>query len=191
MRWLGLILFILCSTCLLAQDDSSSLADAAKKAHEGKAKSKVVISDENFVPARGPLPDLNIEGLDNSDEVLKAIHEYRKTHTPVETEQVVHDWYDRYDVQFQNALDQNTSIRTRAQDRSAEPAEYPNDYRKYQEQRTTEMRSVLQDQRTMQKNNLLVARIQQSFQKIRNGLQVANLRYDWMKIRFGNGNGSW
>jgi hypothetical protein len=36
------------------------------------------------------------------------------------------------------------------------------------------------------KNNLLVVRIQQSFMKIRNALQMSNMRYAWFKIRTAN-----
>ena len=191
MRFLALFLLFACPVPLIAQNESPSLADAAKKARENKGKAKIVVTEETLVSARGPIPDLNLEGLDNSDDVLKAMDQYRRSHTPVETEQVIRDWYNNCDSMFQRAFTENEEIKMRAQDRYAEPRQYPNDARKYQEQRTAEIHSAIQDQRLVQKNNLLIARIQQGIQKVRNGLQVSGLRYDWMKIRFGNGNGSW
>jgi hypothetical protein len=187
---LCLLIFIASSLCLMAQE-GTSLADAAKKARDGKAKSKVVINEENFVSNRGPLPDLNLDGLDNSDDVFKAIDKYRLTHSKQETEQVVHDWYDRYDAMLEHAIQQNFDIVAQAQDRATYPTRYPDDYKRYAEQRGVEVRSAIQDERLMRKNNLLTARIQQGFQKIRNSLWGMGVRYDWMKIRFGNGNGSW
>lgn len=191
MRSIGLLLLLGLSILAFAQNDTTSLADAAKRAREGKPKSKMVITEENFTPLHGPLPDLNIEGVDNADDVVKAIDTYRRSHTAAETEQAIREWYDDYDLMFQKAFRENEEIKARNQDRSAEATEYPDDYRKYQEQRTTAIRSALQDQRTVQKNGLLMARIQQGIQKVRSGIQMFNLRYEWMKIRFGNGNGSW
>lgn len=188
---LCLLIVIASSLCLMAQEGTPSLADAAKKARDGKAKSKVVINEENFVTNRGPLPDLNLDGLDNSDDVFKAIDKYRLTHSKQETEQVVHDWYDRYDAMLEHAIQQNFDIVAQAQDRATYPTRYPDDYKRYAEQRGIEVRSAIQDERLMRKNNLLTARIQQGFQKIRNSLLGMGLRYEWMKIRFGNGNGSW
>jgi hypothetical protein len=180
-----------CASILLAQDGSGSLVDAARKARDSKAKSKVVITDENLNSDRGPLPDINIEGVDNSDDIVKAIDQYRRTHTLAETEHVIRDWYNRYDLLFQHAFAENEELRLRAQDRSVEPHEYSDDYVKYREQRSSEIHSQLQDSRTTQKNGLLMARLQQTLQKVRSAIFPFGLKYDWMKIRFGNGNGSW
>jgi hypothetical protein len=189
MRLFAFILVIACSA-LIAQEAEPSLADAAKKKGDGKPKSKVVITEENL-PAHGPLPSMNLEGVDNSDEVLKSIDQYRQTHTTAEIEQIVRDWYDEYYTLFVKAFTDSEEIKSRAQDRSYTPRRYSDDAGKYQEQRLAEVHSAVQDQRLVTKNNLLMARIQQSFQKVRNGLQARSIKYDWMKIRFGNGNGSW
>ncbi len=189
MRLLAFILVIACSA-LMAQEGEPSLADAARKKSDGKPKAKVVITEDNL-PAHGPLPSMNLEGVDNSDDVLKAIDDYRKSHTAIETEQVVRDWYDEYDTLFVKAFTENEEIKSRAQDQSYTPHQYPDDARKYQEQRMAEVHSAIQDQRLVLKNNLLIARIQQTFQKVRSGLQLRSVKYEWMKIRFGNGNGSW
>jgi hypothetical protein len=49
--------------------------------------------------------------------------------------------------------------------------------------RTTRGRN---DQLELAKNNNLAVRIQHSFMKVRNGLQMQNLRYPWFKIRTTN-----
>jgi hypothetical protein len=50
--------------------------------------------------------------------------------------------------------------------------------------------NVCSDFRRGRKNGMMMARIQQTFIKVRNDLQSINLRYDWSKIRNANGNGS-
>jgi hypothetical protein len=187
--YLSLVLLLSFASCVAAQE--VSLADAAKAARGAKARSKVVIDEENFRSMRGPIPEMNIEGVDNSDAIIKAMDEYRRSHNPQETEIAIREWYNHYDLMFQHAFEQSAEIRDRAQDRYPDPHPYPDDYRKYQEQRSTEIRSAIQDQRLIQKNGLLMARIQQCVQKVRGALYSFGLKYEWMKIRFGNGNGSW
>ena len=189
-RKLSIALLVVVPLLVWAQEQAPSLAEAAKKSST-TTKAKLVIDDDNLRSSRGPIPDMNIEGVDNSDEIIKAIDTFRRSHSAVETEQTIRSWYDRYDLLFQHALDENTEIKTRRQDRSADLQKYPDDWKKLQERRSTELHSELQDQRSVQKNGLLMARIQQTIQKVRNAMQVYGLKYGWMKIRFGNGNGSW
>jgi len=198
-RFFYIVLLVALSACARAQDDSPSVADAARKARTTPIKSKTVITEENLNSRPGPLPDMNIEGVDNSDEIIKAISAYRQDHSPTEIEQVVRAWYDRYDMMFQKAFDENVAIKSRLQDRTAHPPQliYPDSYqdtdayKRIDEIRRDQAFSDLQNQRKVQKNGLLEARIQQTFQKVRTGIAAFGLRYDWMKIRFGNGNGSW
>lgn len=49
-----------------------------------------------------------------------------------------------------------------------------------------EQRGAQNDQIETIKNNNLTVRIQHSFMKVRNGLQVNNLHHDWFKIRTTN-----
>ena len=49
-----------------------------------------------------------------------------------------------------------------------------------------EQRGARNDQRELAKNNNLAVRIQHSFMKVRNGLQMQNLSYPWFKIRTTN-----
>jgi hypothetical protein len=189
-RKFSIALLIVVPLILSAQEPAPSLADAAKKS-SGTTRAKLVIDDDNLRVTRGPIPDMNIEGVDNSDEIIKAIDTFRRSHSASETEQTIRSWYDRYDLLFQHAFDENTEIKARRQDRAADLQKYPDDWKKLQERRSTEIHSELQDQRSVQKNGLLMARIQQTVQRVRTAMQGYGLKYEWMKIRFGNGNGSW
>ena len=110
------------------------------------------------------------------------------------------EWYDRYDMMFQKAFDETNAIKSRKQDRQVNAPQYyyrdgddPETYRQIDEARREVLLADLQDQKKVQKNGLLQARIQQTLQKVRTGIGTGTggLKYDWMKIRFGNGNGSW
>lgn len=167
-----------------AQDDSTSLADAARKTREAKAKAAPakVITDENLNGERGPLPALEFEGLSNVDAIVKAIIDYRLSHKPAETEQVVRDWYRHYDDILQRLTAQNTAIRSRQEDDRIQPREYPDDYKKYQEQRLAEIRGAQQDQKLLRENGMTMNPIQNAFYKIKNDLQFKyRLNYDWLK----------
>ena len=50
-----------------------------------------------------------------------------------------------------------------------------------------EQRGARSDQVQRMKNNQLEVRIQHALMKVRNGLVMNNLRYDWFKIRTTNG----
>ena len=195
MRLLNAIVILLFS-CLAVFAQEDSVADAARKTHASASKAKTLITDETLNYDHGPLPEMNIDGVDNSDDIINAIKKYKENHTPDETEVAVRGWYDRYDMMFQKAFDENTAIRARIQDRAAHPPsliyrEEAEAYRRIDEIRRDEMMADLQNQRKVQKNGLLEARIQQTLQKVRTGIGAFGLRYEWMKIRFGNGNGSW
>ena len=60
------------------------------------------------------------------------------------------------------------------------------DYRQCQNRQMAEQRGARNDQIEMVKNNNLMVRVQHSFMKVRNGLQMNNLRYEWFKIRTTN-----
>jgi hypothetical protein len=176
---------------LVAQGEAPSVAEAAKKSRNGNTKSKMVINEETFTTSHGPLPDLNTDGMDNSDDVVKAILDYRVDHTRQETEQVIRDWYGYHDHLLERAITDNNEITTRAKDRSVEPREYPEDYRKYEQQRAIEARAAIQDRRLIDKNALLVSRIQQGFYKVRSCLNAKGVKYEWFKIRSANGIGTY
>jgi hypothetical protein len=194
MRSLAFSLLLVLPVC--AQDSSSSLGEAARRAKQNKpgAKAKVQITEENLSTRSSVFPAIHPE-LDNSEEIAKAMIAYRASHTPKETEDAIHEWYDLYDLRMANAIHEQKDIQDRRTQRSMNSEEMyessPQDYRKYQALRRAEYRSAVSDEQSMRTNGLLVAKTQQTFEKVRSQLRRVNMNYDWFKIRFGNGNGSW
>lgn len=193
------IVAVLAGTAFSQQDSNSSteqqsdasLAAAAKEARKNKnAHAKKVVTDDDVVPQRGPLPALSFNGDDNVDRVIEAIGEYKKTHTKEETEQVVHEWYDEYDSILQAAIRdvmETSGRRSSTVYNGYWGCEDSPNYQNCVARRRAEMRGSHDDQ--MQNSGFTVGRIQQAFFRMRNGLSSLNLSYKWFRVRSGNGIG--
>ena len=193
------IVAVLAGTAFSQQDSNSStepqsdasLAAAAKEARKNKnAHAKKVVTDDDVVPQRGPLPALSFNGDDNVDSVIEAIGEYKKTHTKEETEQVVHEWYDEYDSILQAAIRdvmETSGRRSSTVYNGYWGCEDSPNYQNCVARRRAEMRGSHDDQ--MQNSGFTVGRIQQAFFRMRNGLSSLNLSYKWFRVRSGNGIG--
>lgn len=173
-------------------DSSDSLAAAAAKTAKGQkaaAHAKKVFTDEDMEASTGPLPRLRMDGAENADEVVAAISKYKLTHTPEETESAVRIWYDRYDQMLAAAIQENQDMQTL---RNANVSngyalcQESQDYQKCASRQQAEQRGAQSDQQQMIKNTNLEVRIQHSFMKVRNGLQISNLHYTWFRIRTTN-----
>lgn len=62
------------------------------------------MSDDDLECTAGPLPSLKLDGVENSDELIQAIAEYKQKHTPVPIEEAVRQWYDFYDDQLEAGI---------------------------------------------------------------------------------------
>lgn len=175
-------------------NDSQSLADIAKEAKQNKAgHARKSITDDDIVSKKGPLPRLNTEDADNSDEIIEAIAKFKDKHNEQETERAIHDWYDEYDEMLTAAIRENKELREQRESTSYhgyEMCQQGVSYKQCQERRQTEIRGNRHDQFVMRDNGMVTGRIQQSFMKIRSGIGKYNLHYDWFKIRNANGYGS-
>jgi len=168
-------------------DSGSSIAAAARKAKEQKKeKARKVYTDEDMEAASGPLPRLKMDGADNADDVVAAIVKYKATHTPQQTEEAVHAWFDRYDQMLAAAMKESMDINTlrnvntsNGYDLCAESAE-PQECRSRQ---TVNMMGMRSDSNEIIKNTNLEARIRSTLVKVLAGLLQNNLHYDWFKIR--------
>ncbi len=101
-----------CPCPLRESNQGQSLADAAKDAKKNKtAHAAKAITDEDMDSRKGPLPRLNMEGTENSDEIIQAISEFKAKHNERETEQALHDWYNEYDTMLATAIRETTSYR--------------------------------------------------------------------------------
>lgn len=195
----GLAFTFLCLSQMYSQTPNSGsssppLGDVVKKAKQNAGpKAKTVINEETLKP-QDPIPAIAFADIDNSDDIIKAIHEFKKNHSPSETEETVRQWYDESDSIFLKALDDNARLIVRKEDRTLADVtgEYnrAGDYSRAVERRNGAIREDRNDFRSYRSNGFRIARIQQTLMKVRNDLQVCGLRYEWFKIRNGNGNGS-
>jgi len=174
-----------------SSDSSSSIAAAARDSKVQKtAHAKKVFTDEDMEAGAGPLPRLKMDGAENADDVVAAIAKYKISHTPAQTEEAVRIWYDRYDEMLAAAIQENldmTVLRNANASNGYDLCQESGDYQQCRNRQMAEQRGARSDQVQMTKNNQLEVRIQHALMKVRNGLAMNNLRYEWFKIRTTNG----
>ncbi len=179
-----------------SQDPPKSLAEIAREAKKdtGKEHAKIVLTEDSPQKERPLIPDVFSGGLDNSDEILKSIDSYRATHNPKETEQVVRIWFEKHDAMLATAIEQNKQIDQHERDRQMgylTSDAQPRTQQEYAEAQRIEVISRREDSKRKQENGLLSARIQQTFVRVRSSLAGKGMKYEWFKIRCGNGNCSY
>src|SRR5579871_3558231 len=179
------------------KSEAKSLGEIASKKPSGSSTAKVRIDDDSLDSAiskvKQPIPDITLDGLDNSDEIVTAINDYKAHHTPEETEAMLKDWWDRHEAALIRFADENKTLSDRLQDQRYYYQEQNNsdDYRKAQQQYLDQQKSAQLNQRSMMENGMRIGRIQQTFMKVRTGISMrCHLQYDWFKIPNGNGIGS-
>ncbi len=174
-------------------EQSKSVASAARQAKTGKTRAAKVFTDDDMEAHKSPLPVMNLEGDDNTDLILKAIANYKESHKPEETEQVIHDWYEEYDAMLAaNAREANQyqSLRETNTLNGYDLCEQSRDYEHCEKRRLSELRGQRMDGAKIRQDMERVGRIQQGLAKIRTGIGVMRLNYPWFKVRYGNGVGS-
>ena len=177
-------------------DQPKSLGDIARESKkEKKDPAKIVLSDDTEQLHKPQIPDVFDGGIDNIDEIFKAINDYRGSHNLQETEAVVRIWYEKHDAMLANAIEANRRIEQRERDRQLGYSltdEQPRSQEEYREIQRVELISRREDLRHKQENGLLSARIQQAFVRIRPLMKSKfGMNIDWFKIRCGNGNCSY
>jgi uncharacterized protein involved in type VI secretion and phage assembly len=176
------------------------LGDVAKKNKtEAKNKAKRVFTDDDSPARTNPIPVIALQGPDNIEDVLNAIHEFKAAHNAAETEKVVHEWFDEQSEVLSGAIDANLRIAKTnqlkmevAQDGYQYPVDY--DYQKVQQRAITERRSQRIDARSNQDNWQVIMRIQQALVRVRCDAFFnprGKLPYDWFRIRNANGVGTY
>ena len=108
--------------------------DAVRKEKDASAKPKHVFTDDDMSVRKSPIPSIALQGADNTEEVLAAIHDFRATHDAAATEDVVHDWFDEQTEDLSEAIAANLRLQKHnqmrmesAQDRSSYPYNYAYD----------------------------------------------------------------
>ena len=176
------------------QSALAAAAQTAKNARTGKAKK--VFTDEDMEVRKGPFPKLNLHGPDNGDQILEAMIEYRKKHTAEESTAAIREWYEEHDAILAAAIEeapQLKSLRNANMSNGYELCQEGGDYEHCEKRRRSEARGAMYDRDKIQEDGLLVARLQQTFMRIRNGLNGLNMRtgnYPWFKVRNANGVGN-
>lgn len=180
-----------------------TLGDAAKQNKTiSKSKAKRVFTDDNLSVRKNPLPVVALQGVDNSQDVLDAIHEFKETHTAAETERVVHEWYDEQAEVLSAAIDANTKIAQHNQlkmEMQQDGYGYggggasDGDYRKVREHQIVETWGQRIDARNNRDNWQTIMRIQQAFMRVRCDTfwNRSKTPYDWFRIRNANGVGTY
>ena len=165
---------------------AKSLAEMAAQAKAHKTgQGHVVLNDESIENHKPLIPDVAATA-DNAEEIVKAITEFRKSHTRSETENLVHEWHDKHDGLVAKAANENQRIAAREQAHQSvngygyrSPGEYQANYE-------SEIRSAQEDWQRKRENAMLAARIQQTLVKIRGQLRTQGMDFDWFKLRCGS-----
>ena len=178
---------IQCQPLPTTGSSDSSIAAAARAGKSQKTtRAKKVFTDDDIDAMAGPIPRLRMTGPENSDEVIAAIVKFKGTHSPEQTENVVRDWYEGYDEILAATIQGNremSSLRNANTSNGNDLCQESDDYQECQYRRMADMRGLRSDQAEMISNSALMTRIQNSFSKVRMGLEQNNLHYSWFKIR--------
>jgi hypothetical protein len=67
----------------------------AARSPEKTARANKVIPDEDMEEVASPLPRLKTDGAESADDIVASIAKCNLSHTPEQTEEAVHVWYDR------------------------------------------------------------------------------------------------
>lgn len=170
--------------------EQSLAAVARNSKKQSVLQGKKVFTEDDMDALRNALPALTMDDAENSDEIVAAIGRYKQNHTPEETEDAVHAWYDKYDEELAAAIRQNMVVSVLREENNSNGYELcreSGDYQACEGRRRAEYIGARHDQATLNKNAQLEVRIQHAFMKVRNGMMRYNLRYDWFKIRTTTG----
>jgi hypothetical protein len=168
----------------------NSLGAVARRAKAQKDRhSKKTVTDDDLHLSSDPLPHLKTNEAENGEAVIAAIADYKKSHTPQETETVVRRWYEEYDVELAEAIKSNLEIkalRGATVNDAYELCQTGQDYAECERRRVAEAKGERYDQAEIARNSELIVRLQHSLSNIRAHLPQMGLRYEWFKLRTTN-----
>jgi hypothetical protein len=167
-----------------------SIATVAKRTKAQKDRhSKKIVTDDDLHSSSDGLPHLKTNEAENGEEVVVAIADYKKSHSPQETESVVHRWYDEYDAELAAAIKTNLEIkalRGATENDAYDLCQSGQDYTECERRRVAEAKGARFDQAEISRNSELIVRLQHSLMNVRSRLPQMGLRYDWFKLRTTN-----
>ncbi len=171
----------------------NSLGSVARSLNGGKtAPTKHVFSNDDMEASDEPLPrlNMNISQPDNSAAIVAAIVTYRQAHTPKQTEETVHAWFDLYDRTLADAIlgfNEHQSTRQTNAKAMHEPCptgEFKADCEKEQQ---AAVHNLMQSDPVLNRDNRTMGRIQNGLKNVRDGLRMRDIRYPWFTIRSSDG----
>ena len=168
-----------------------SLAEMAANANTKKTDHAHVVLNDETASEKPIIPNIWENDCDNTDAIMAAITEYRRTHTRNETEELIHNWYDRHAQQLDHAAEENRRIQRGRQEQYYGYPSYdygnmrPGDYRQYYEAQQAASRSAYDDQWRYNQNYQLIYRTETVFQKVKYGIRRMGMDFDWLKLRCG------
>lgn len=180
-----------------ASDAGNSLGSVARSLQGGKpAPTKHVFSNDDMEASDEPLPrlNLNISQRENSAEIVTAFLAYRQTHTPKQTEDMLHEWFDLYDRTLADAIvglnDHQSTRQTNAKTMHVPcpTGEFAADCEK---ERDAAVHNLMKSDPVLNKDNRTIGRIQSGLKDVRLGLWMKNIRYSWFTIRSSDGYGTY
>ena len=101
--------------------------------------------------------------------------EYRKKHSAEESATAIRRWYDEHDSILAAAIEEGQqlkNLRNANMSNGYEMCQEGGDYERCEKRRRSEVRGAMYDRNKIQEDGLLTARLQQTFMRIRNGLNT-------------------
>ncbi len=172
---------------------SNSLGSVARSLQDTKAApTKRVFSNDDMEASDEPLPrlNLNISQPDNSAAIVAAIVTYHQTHTPKQTEETVHAWFDLYDRTLADAVlgfNEHQSARQTNAKSMHEPCPTGEFQADCEKERQAAVHNLMQSDPVLSQDNRTMGRIQNGLRNVRDGLRMRDIRYPWFTIRSSDG----
>ena len=135
-----------------ATDSGDCLGTVARRTKAQKsAHATKVVTDDDVSASNGPLPRLKINDAENGEDVVAAVADYKKNHTPAQTEEALHRWYNECDEELAAAIKENIEIKNLRETNAAQGYELcqSHDYEKCETCRRAEISGARRDQTEM------------------------------------------
>jgi hypothetical protein len=166
-------------------DKDPSLGDFARQHRKAPAShSKFTLTDDDLTP-KLPIPDIAVDGDNNDKEIGDAYRNYYDAHTRQEIDRTVHAWYDSQVTAYDRLRDEVAHIQSAQQGNyyynqyPQYPPDEPFDPQKMREQAALAQAGMQADQRTTQRDQMQMSRIQGALVRLRMVVDPQGKRYDW------------
>jgi hypothetical protein len=169
---------------ILGNSGDQSLGEVAKQ--KAAVHAKKVITDDDPTLHGQVFPQIQTNGVDNSDEIIAAIFKYSDMHKPADMEPVLKHWYqdemdqvDHARAEISHAANKSTSPHY------DNPDDYEKDQRQYREQAATEQLRTATKDHVIRYQNDVIHRIHDGLQAVKTQLFMQRrIQYTWFRTDF-------